>query len=347
MVKKAAFENQKQLFYGYDQPHFMSSKVALFEEKISRAIGKLFAEDQPRTLFDPARYTLSLGGKRLRPLLTLMAADLFGKEPDDVIDAAMGIEIFHNFSLLHDDLMDKADIRRGHPTVHKKWDDNSAILSGDAMVIEAYRYITKVPDSLLREVIDLFSATAMEICQGQQYDMDFEKRLDVSESEYLEMIRLKTAVLIGCALKIGAIIAVASPHDSDLLYHYGINMGLAFQLKDDLLDVYGNPETFGKKIGGDILCNKKTFLLIKALKNSGKSQREALEKWLLASEYDPEEKICFVKNIYDELNLKRITGNLIEKYYLASLDCLSSVNLPEDRKKELIELSENLMYREK
>ncbi len=325
----------------------MNLKITLFEEKIARAIDELFAEDQPRTLFAPARYTLSLGGKRLRPLLTLMAADLFGKEPDDAIDAALAIEIFHNFSLLHDDLMDKADVRRGHPTVHKKWDANSAILSGDAMVIEAYRYIARVPESVLREIIDLFSNTAREICQGQQYDMDFEKRLEVSEPEYLEMIRLKTAVLIGCALKIGAVIAGASRHDADYLYEYGINIGLAFQLKDDLLDVYGDPETFGKKIGGDIICNKKTFLLIKALKNSGKSQRETLEKWLSASDFDPEAKIRFVKKIYDELNLKIITGNLIEKYYLASLDCLSLISVPEERKKDLIELSENLMYRKK
>ncbi|MCE5205306.1 MAG: polyprenyl synthetase family protein [Porphyromonadaceae bacterium] len=325
----------------------MNPKITLFEEKIAEAIDNVFTESQPRTLFDPAKYTLSLGGKRLRPLLTLMAADLFDKASDDVIDAALAIEIFHNFSLLHDDLMDKADLRRGHPTVHKKWDQNSAILSGDAMVIEAYRYIAKVPKSQLREVIDLFSTTAMEICQGQQYDMDFEKRMEVSESEYLEMIRLKTAVLIGCALKIGAIIAGASCRDADCLYEYGINIGLAFQLKDDLLDVYGNPETFGKKIGGDILCNKKTFLLIKAIKNSENSQREALKKWILASDFDPDAKIIFVKNIYDELNLKVITENLIEKYYLASLDCLSSVSVSEDRKKDLIELSENLMYREK
>ena len=325
----------------------MNPKVTLFEEKIAQAIENVFTEDKPRTLFDPARYTLSLGGKRLRPLLTLMATDLFGKDPDDAIDAALGIEIFHNFSLLHDDLMDKADLRRGHPTVHKKWDQNSAILSGDAMVIEAYRYIAKVPESQLREVIELFSTTAMEICQGQQYDMDFQKILEVSESLNLGMIRLKTAVLIGCALKIGAIIAGACCRDADYLYEYGINIGLAFQLKDDLLDVYGNPDTFGKKIGGDILCNKKTFLLIKALKNSGNSQREALEKWILASDFEPDAKIRFVKNIYDELNLKVITENLIEKYYLASLDCLSLVSVSEDRKKDLIELSENLMYREK
>lgn len=325
----------------------MNSKVALFEEMIGRGIDTLFADEQPRTLFDPARYTLSLGGKRLRPLLTLMGADLFGCEAEKAMNPALAVEIFHNFSLLHDDLMDKADMRRGNPTVHKKWDANSAILSGDAMVIEAYRYITRVPAHLLPEVLDLFSTAAMQICKGQQYDMDFEKRLDVSEQEYIDMIRLKTAVLIGCALKIGAVIAGADPQDADYLYEYGINIGLAFQLKDDLLDVYGDPNTFGKKIGGDILCNKKTFLLIKALKNSDKSQREALEMWLSVSDVDPEAKIRFVKKIYDDLNLKIITGNLIEKYYLASLDCLSLISVPEERKRDLIELSENLMNREK
>ena len=325
----------------------MNDKVAVFEKMIGEAIEKVFTGEQPLTLFDPARYILSIGGKRLRPLLTLMAADLFGKEADAVLNPAMAIEIFHNFSLLHDDLMDKADMRRGNPTVHKKWNANSAILSGDAMVIKAYQYIAKVPLQLLPEVLELFSAAAIQICKGQQYDMDFEMRMDVSESEYLEMIRLKTAVLIGSALKIGAVIAGAAPRDADYLYEYGINIGLAFQLKDDLLDVYGNPKTFGKKIGGDILCNKKTFLLIKALKHSDKTQRNALEHWLSVTDYDPETKIAFVKNIYDALNLRIITGNLIEKYYLASLDCLSAIHVPDDRKKDLIDLSENLMYREK
>jgi len=325
----------------------MNDKVSVFEKKIGDAIEKVFAGEQPRTLFDPARYILSIGGKRLRPLLTLMAADLFGKEADAVLSPALAIEIFHNFSLLHDDLMDKADMRRGNPTVHKKWNANSAILSGDAMVIEAYQYIAKVPAQFLPEVLELFSAAAMQICKGQQYDMDFEMRMDVSEAEYIEMIRLKTAVLIGCALKIGAVIAGAAPHDADYLYEYGINIGLAFQLKDDLLDVYGDPKTFGKKIGGDILCNKKTFLLIKALKHSDKTQRNALKHWLSVTDFDSETKIAFVKNVYDELNLRIITGNLIEKYYLASLDCLSAINVPDDRKKDLIDLSENLMYREK
>ena len=302
---------------------------------------------QPRTLFAPAEYILSLGGKRLRPLLTLMAADLFGKNPEEVLDAALAVEIFHNFSLVHDDLMDNADLRRGYPTVHKKWSENSAILSGDALVIEAYRYIAKVPVDVLPDILELFSTTAMEICEGQQYDMDFEQRLDVREEEYIEMIRLKTAVLIACALKIGAIIAGAPTEDADLLYEFGINIGLAFQLKDDLLDVYGNPETFGKKIGGDILCNKKTFLLIRCLKNANDMQREELNRWLTATEYDPDEKIRFVKNIYDELNLKFVVENLIEKYYLASLDYLSSINITDDHKRDLISLAENLMYREK
>ena len=325
----------------------MTSKVALFEKRIGEALEEVLNGEQPRTLFDPARYILSLGGKRLRPLLTLMAVDLFGEEPEIALNPALAIEIFHNFSLLHDDLMDKSDMRRGNPTVHKKWNANSAILSGDAMVIESYRYIAKVPAEHLPAVLHIFTTTAMEICKGQQYDMDFEQRLDVSEAEYLEMIRLKTAVLIGGALKIGAVLANASSQDADALYQYGIHIGLAFQLKDDLLDVYGDPKTFGKKIGGDILANKKTYLLIKALKNANATQRKEIEQLLSATSFDPETKINFVKNVYDDLNLKTISENLIEKYYLASLDCLSSINVSDDRKRDLVELSENLMYREK
>ncbi|MDR0421767.1 MAG: polyprenyl synthetase family protein [Proteiniphilum sp.] len=325
----------------------MKHKISVFEKTIEKAIKGVLKDFQPKTLFAPAEYVLSLGGKRLRPLLTLMAADLFGKNAEEVINAALAIELFHNFSLVHDDLMDNADLRRGYPTVHKKWSESSAILSGDVLVIEAYKYIARTPARVLPDVLDLFSNTAMEICKGQQYDMDFEQRFDVTEEEYIEMIRLKTAVLIGCALKIGAIIAGASAGDADLLYEFGINIGLAFQLKDDLLDVYGDPETFGKKIGGDILCNKKTFLLIKSLKNVDDEQRKELYKWLTATEYDPVAKIRFVKNIYAGLNLKFVVENLIEKYYLASLNCLSSINVPDDRKKDLIALSENLMYREK
>lgn len=325
----------------------MNHSISVFEKLIDDSIRKVLKNYQPRTLFAPAEYILSLGGKRLRPLLTLMAADLFGENPEEAIDAALAVEIFHNFSLVHDDLMDNADLRRGHPTVHKKWNANKAILSGDALVIEAYRYIANVPADILPDILGLFTTTAMEICKGQQYDMDFEQRLDVKEEEYIEMIRLKTAVLIGCALKIGAIIARAPAEDADLLYEFGINIGLAFQLKDDLLDVYGDSSILGKKIGGDILCNKKTFLLIRCLKKANDKQRAELTRWLTATDFNPDEKIEFVKNIYDELNLKFVVENLIEKYYLASLDCLSLVNISDDQKRDLISLSENLMYREK
>lgn len=325
----------------------MNHKITQFEKRIHEAIEQVLQQEEPHTLFDPVRYILSMGGKRVRPLLTLMAADLFGQDPEVAVDPALAVEIFHNFSLLHDDLMDHADVRRGMPTVHRKWNANSAILSGDAMMIESYRYIAKVPAPLLPEVLEIFSRMAMDICKGQQYDMDFEQRLDVTEAEYIEMIRLKTAVLLGSALKIGALLADAPPVDAALLYDYGIHIGLAFQLKDDLLDVYGDPKTFGKKIGGDILANKKTFLLIQALRNADGAQRSALEHWLSAKDYDPEEKIRFVKNLYDQLNLRVVAENLIEKYYLASLDLLSSVRVADERKKDLLYLSESLMCREK
>lgn len=325
----------------------MENKLSVFEKIIEEAIQHVLSDCNPDTLFAPARYIMSLGGKRLRPVLTLMAADLFGEKVEEVIDAALAIEIFHNFSLVHDDLMDNADLRRGYETIHKKWSINNAILSGDTLLIEAYKYIAKTKADVLPEVLHLFSETAMEICKGQQYDMDFEQRIDVTEEEYIEMIRLKTAVLIACALKMGAIIAGAPASDAEKIYEFGINIGLAFQLKDDLLDVYGNSKTFGKKIGGDILCNKKTFLLIRCLKNANDAQKNELLSWLHAVDYDPEEKIKFVKNIYDELNLKDVVEKLIEEYYLASLDCLSSINVPENQKKDLLNLSKNLMYREK
>lgn len=317
------------------------------EEKINKTIEEIPLNREPITLFEPIHYILSIGGKRLRPVLTLMGANLFNDDIDTAKSVAIGIELFHNFSLLHDDVMDRSDMRRGQPTVHKKWNDNTAILSGDAMLIEAYNYISDVSAELLPTVLKLFSTTAMEVCEGQQYDMDFEERMDVSEAEYLGMIRLKTAVLTACSLKMGAIVAEAPSSDADHLYEFGINLGLAFQLKDDLLDVYGDPKIFGKKIGGDIVNNKKTYLLIKALKQSAPEQEKELMKWINAAEFNSEEKIEAVKNIYDDLNLKTISENLIEKYYLAALDCLSAIHVADARKKELITLSENLMYRER
>ena len=325
----------------------MNARIDFFEKRINKELEKVFVNKEPRSLFDPSVYVLSLGGKRIRPILTLMATDLFEKDIEVAINPALAVEIFHNFSLLHDDLMDGADMRRGGETVHKKWNANTAILSGDAMVIESYKYIAKAPNKYLPKLLEVFSETAMDICIGQQFDMDFEQRMDVTEGEYLNMIRLNTAVLIGCSLKLGAIVSDVSDEDAETLYQFGINLGLAFQLKDDLLDVYGDFKTFGKKPGGDILSNKKTYLLIKALKSSNEKQKAELHKWLTAQEFDPEMKINAVKNIYDELKLRILVENLIEKYYLASLDSLSSINISDDRKKNLIDLSEQLMYREK
>lgn len=325
----------------------MNARIDYLEKRINEELAKVLVNEQPRTLFDPPVYVFSLGGKRIRPILTLMAAELFDKDIDKAFNPAIAVEIFHNFSLLHDDLMDKADLRRGSATVHKRWNTNTAILSGDAMVIEAYKYIARVPEKYLAQTLEVFSQTAMDICIGQQYDMDFEQRMDVMEDEYLNMIRLKTAVLIGCSLKLGAIVSDASEEDADTLYQFGINLGLAFQLKDDLLDVYGDFKTFGKKPGGDILSNKKTYLLIKALKSSKGAQKAELNKWLTAEEFDSEMKITAVKNIYDELKLKILVENLIEKYYLASLDYLTSINVSEDKKNDLIDISEQLLHREK
>ncbi|MDR1743793.1 MAG: polyprenyl synthetase family protein [Dysgonamonadaceae bacterium] len=322
-------------------------KLSDLTKKIDEAIAGLPLGTEPQTMFEPIRYILSLGGKRLRPVLALMATNLFSNDIKQTMDAALAIEVFHNFSLLHDDLMDRSELRRGQKTVHKKWNDNVAILSGDAMLIEAYKLIAKVPQNLLPEILELFSQTALEVCEGQQFDMDFETRLDVTETEYINMIRLKTAVLLACGLKMGAIIAKVPVQDADLLYQFGINIGLAFQLKDDLLDVYGDPKTFGKKIGGDILCNKKTYLLIKALKHARGKQKTELYNWITATDFDPEAKIDAVKKIYNDLNLMHITQNFIENYYLAALDCLSGVEVGDDRKKELLSLAENLMYREK
>lgn len=286
-----------------------------FEEilrTIEEAIARLEFNQPPRSLFDPITYTLSLGGKRIRPALALMACDLFGGKNEDVLQPALGLEVFHNFTLLHDDLMDEADRRRDKPTVHKLWNPNVAILSGDAMLICAYQLVAKAND---KAILELFSRTALEICAGQQYDMEFESRSDVTEEEYIEMIRLKTAVLLACALKVGAMIGGASTADADALYDYGIHIGLAFQLQDDLLDVYGDPKTFGKNIGGDILCNKKTFLLINALSAASEEQRQVMEDWMARKSYDAQEKIAAFTNLYNELSIRDLTERRIEDYY--------------------------------
>lgn len=312
-------------------------------EIINKEVSEIKYTQKPQILFTPIEYILGLGGKRVRPALALMGCNLFKDDLSEAIPIALGIEVFHNFTLLHDDLMDRADVRRGQPTVHKKWTDNIAILSGDAMLIEAYKFVAQTKPQYLPKVLALFSQTATEICCGQQFDMDFESRLDVSIEEYIEMIRLKTAVLLGCALKSGATIGGASETDANYLYDFGINIGLAFQLKDDLLDVYGDPETFGKKIGGDILCNKKTFLLINTLQNS--ESREDILTWINKKEYNESEKIEAVRAIYDKLGLKSISESLIKDYYEKGIACLEKVSISMDRKQELSKLAEDLMFR--
>lgn len=316
-----------------------------FEEicrTIEEALARLTFDQPPRSLFDPITYTLSLGGKRIRPALALMACDLFGGKNEDVLQPALGLEVFHNFTLLHDDLMDEADRRRDKPTVHKLWNPNVAILSGDAMLICAYQLVAKAND---KAILELFSRTALEICAGQQYDMEFESRSDVTEEEYLEMIRLKTAVLLACALKVGAMIGGASTADADALYDYGIHIGLAFQLQDDLLDVYGNPKTFGKNIGGDILCNKKTFLLINALSAASEEQRQVMEDWMVRKTYDAQEKIAAFTNLYNELSIRDLTERRIEDYYRMANEDLARLSIAPETLSVLKGTCDRLMKR--
>lgn len=312
---------------------------------VSAEMEKLNWQMQPQGLYEPINYVLALGGKRIRPALTLMACNLFNEYIDEAIAPALGIEVFHNFTLLHDDIMDRADIRRGRPTVHKKWNDNTAILSGDVMQIAAYQLIAKTPTAYLKPVLDLFSATAREICEGQQYDVDFETRNDVTAEEYLEMIRLKTAVLLACSLKTGALIGGATAIDADELYEFGINLGLAFQLKDDLLDVYGDEATFGKKIGGDILCNKKTYMLISALDRAEGADFDKLNYYLKKSYQQPEDKINQVTEMYNKLGVKKICEDKMIFYFDKAIANLNKTQVDEAKKHELRNLAEKLLAR--
>ena len=316
------------------------------QEKIEREIGQLEFDCPPKSLYEPITYILSLGGKRIRPALVLMAYNLYREDVEKAVRPAIGLEVFHNFTLLHDDLMDQADKRRNKPTVHKVWNANTAILSGDAMLIAAYQLIGETAPEHLKEVLDLFTRTALEICGGQQYDMEFESRMDVSEEEYLEMIRLKTAVLLACSLKTGAILAGASREDAENLYRFGINIGLAFQLQDDLLDVYGDTRTFGKNIGGDILCNKKTFLLINALRRAEGEQKVQLEHWIARKDFDAAEKIAAVTNIYNVLGLKELSEAKMQTYYAEGMKNLAALSVSEERLAVLKEVTSRLMFRQ-
>ena len=300
---------------------------------------------EPDALYAPIRYVLSLGGKRIRPTLLIASYNMYADDTESVFRVAAGMEIFHNFTLLHDDLMDNADVRRGKPTVHKRWDVNTAILSGDGMLVLAYRFLTGIRGAHVPELLDIANRTFTEIMEGQQYDMEFETRDDVTEAEYIEMIRLKTSVLLAACAQMGGVLGGASAKDAALLYEFGEKVGLAFQLQDDLLDVYGDQAVFGKKIGGDILCNKKTYLYINAYLLADKRQKEELDRWAAYEGDDPDSKIAGVRAIYDEVGVKALSEKLIDSLFAQGLAKMDEVSLPESRKALLREYVKSLMNR--
>ena len=287
-----------------------------------------------------------MGGKRIRPTLMLLAYNLYKENPEDILMNACALETYHNYTLLHDDLMDNADMRRGHLTVHKKWNDNTAILSGDSMLVLAFQRMMQCDEKHLKDILDLFTVTALEIGEGQQYDMEFETRNDVKEEEYIEMIRLKTSVLLACALKIGAILADASAEDAENLYKFGEQIGLAFQLQDDYLDVYGDSKVFGKEIGGDITSNKKTYMLINAFNMANAAQREELTRWVSARDFDRNEKVDAVTRLYNEIGIDQLAQDKIAYYFAQSKKYLDAVNVPEEKKEELRKYAQKMMKRQ-
>lgn len=314
--------------------------------KIEVALAAIPYPQQPEGLYEPIRYVLSMGGKRLRPTLTLMAYALYKEDTERALPTAIGLETYHNHTLLHDDLMDKADMRRGKQTVHKKWDENTAILSGDTMLIMAFQHILRTDCHRLPEVLNLAARTMQEICEGQQYDINFENRNDVREEEYIEMIRLKTSVLLACALKAGALIADAPKEDCELLYQFGEKIGLAFQLQDDYLDCYGDPAVFGKQIGGDICCAKKTFMLINAFNRANDAQKAELKR-LLNDVDEREEKVAGVLALYDELEIPALCRERMETLYAEARRIFDSLPIDAERKQPLWNYAEKLLNRKK
>ncbi len=315
-------------------------------KQVNEAINALPYDRQPASLYEPIRYVLALGGKRLRPVLMLLSHNLFKEHPEAIMTQAVALETYHNFTLLHDDLMDNADVRRGQPTVHRKWDANTAILSGDTMLLLAFQRMQQCDAKHLPLVMSLFTETTLEIDEGQQMDIDFETRNDVTEVEYIEMIRLKTSVLLACAMKIGAIMGDASDADAALLYRFGERMGLAFQLQDDLLDVYGDPKVFGKAIGGDITENKKTYMLINALNHADDSQRQELTQWIEARDFDRQEKVAAVTRLYDAIGIRQLCEAKINEYFAQASQLLEQVSVDSERKEQLRRYTASMMNRQ-
>lgn len=319
----------------------MHSPIQL-QKIIEKAIHHIEYPPHPADLYEPIRYIMSLGGKRIRPVMVLMASELFNEDVNIAIDVAIAIETFHNFTLVHDDIMDNAPLRRGSKTVHEKWGTNNAILSGDVMMVESNKHLSKVDITVLKPTLDTFNATAQGVCEGQQLDMEFEQRSDVSIAEYLEMIRLKTAILLGGAMKLGAIVGGATTHNADLLYQFGENLGVAFQLQDDILDVYADPDKFGKQVGGDIIANKKTFLLLKALSLANEEDTA-----LLHAEHDDQvAKVNCVTALYNKYEIKELATAEMEKYLTLANDALMQLQVEDQKKNHFRDLVQQILERE-
>ncbi|MFV8325701.1 polyprenyl synthetase family protein [Flavobacterium sp. ZS1P14] len=316
-----------------------------YQEFISEYLQSQYEAKEPKNLYEPIHYILDLGGKRMRPVLTLMSAEVFDADYKKALPAALAVEVFHNFSLIHDDIMDDAPLRRGKQTVHEKWNINTGILSGDAMLILAYQYFEKYQPKIFRKLAKLFSKTALEVCEGQQWDVDFEVRDDVTIAEYLKMIEYKTAVLVAAAMKMGAIIAEASKENANLIYDFGLNLGLAFQLQDDYLDAFGDPETFGKQVGGDIIENKKTYLYLKAVAFSDKEQQQQLRDLFSIQPKDNSDKINAVKEIFNRSGASKATQDAIQDFTFKAFQTLGKMNIGADKKEMLRAFGENLMER--
>lgn len=314
-------------------------------QMVNNTVESLPYERRPFALYEPIKYVLSLGGKRLRPVLMLMAYNMYKEDVEHILMPAIAIETYHNFTLLHDDLMDRADVRRGKPCVHKKWNDNAAILSGDNMLVLAFHRMIQCDEQYMPDVLRLFTETALEIDEGQQYDIDFEDRPDVTEEEYIEMIRLKTSVLLACALKIGAILGGATKQDAEALYEFGEKLGLAFQLQDDYLDVYGDFKTFGKQIGGDIMCNKKTYMLINAQLLANEEQARELDYWLNKENPQREEKVAAVTRLYNEIGVPQLVKDKINQYYQEAAQALARISLSQDRTAVLWDYAQSMLNR--
>ena len=316
-------------------------------EIINQYLSKLSYDRKPASLYEPIKYVLDLGGKRIRPILMLLSYNLYKDNPQEILSSACALETYHNYTLLHDDLMDEAPLRRGQQTVHMKWNANQAILSGDSMLVLAYERLAKCDTKHLEAVLSLFTETALQIGEGQQYDMEFEMRNDVAVEEYIEMIRLKTSVLLACATKMGAILADATQEDAENLYKFGEQIGLAFQLQDDYLDVYGDAKVFGKKIGGDIVSNKKTYMLITAFNQANTGQRAELENWVNKKDFNTEEKIVAITRLYNQIGIDKLAKEKMNFYYEQGKNFLDAVKLPDERKEALAEYAAKMMKRQK